>query len=59
MAEAPLGIPTAPDCVDAARDTAALLEQLGHEVTEVEVPTISARAGPRLHDDGRRRPRRL
>jgi len=41
MATAPLGIPTAPDCVDAARDTAALLEELGHEVIEVEVPTIS------------------
>ncbi len=46
MAEAPLGIPTAPDCVDAARDTAALLEQLGHEVEEVEVPTISAELVP-------------
>jgi len=46
MAEAPLGIPTAPDCVDAARDTAALLEQLGHEVSEVEVPTISAELVP-------------
>jgi amidase len=46
MAEAPLGIPTAPDCVDAARDTAALLEQLGHEVVEVEVPTISAELVP-------------
>jgi amidase len=46
MAEAPLGIPTAQDCVDAARDTAALLEELGHEVTEVEVPTISAELVP-------------
>ena len=46
MAEAPLGIPTAQDCVDAARDTAALLEQLGHEVVEVEVPTISAELVP-------------
>jgi amidase len=42
MAEAPLGIPTAPECVDAACDAAALLEELGHEVVEVEVPTISA-----------------
>lgn len=41
MAEAPLGIPTDPACVAAARDTAALLEELGHEVAEVEVPTIS------------------
>ncbi|MCW2987371.1 MAG: Amidase [Solirubrobacterales bacterium] len=46
MAEAPLGIPTAPDCVDAARDTAALLEELGHELTEVEVATISAELVP-------------
>jgi amidase len=46
MAEAPLGIPTAPDCVSAARDAAALLEELGHEVVEVEVPTISAELVP-------------
>ena len=46
MAEAPLGIPTAPECVDAARDAAALLEELGHEVEEVEVPTISAELVP-------------
>jgi amidase len=46
MAEAPLGIPTAAECVDAARDTAALLEELGHEVSEVEVPTISAELVP-------------
>jgi amidase len=46
MAEAPLGIPTDPDCVAAARDTAALLEELGHEVVEVEVPTISAELVP-------------
>ncbi len=46
MAEAPLGMPTAPDCVDAARDAAALLEQLGHEVVEAEVPTISAELVP-------------
>jgi amidase len=46
MAEAPLGIPTAPECVDAARDVAALLEELGHEVAEVEVPTISPELVP-------------
>lgn len=46
MAEAPLGIPTAPDCVAAARDVAALLEELGHGVEEVEVPTISAELVP-------------
>ncbi len=41
MAEAPLGIPTDPACVEAARSAAALLEELGHTVEEVEVPTIS------------------
>ncbi len=41
MAEAPLGIPTDPACVAAARDAAALLEELGHEVVETEVPTVS------------------
>ncbi|HEX8752144.1 MAG TPA: amidase [Solirubrobacterales bacterium] len=42
MAEAPLGIPTDPASVAAAREAAALLEELGHEVGEVEVPTVSA-----------------
>jgi amidase len=46
MAEAPLGIPTAPECVAAARDVAALLEELGHAVEEVEVPTVSAELVP-------------
>jgi amidase len=46
MAEAPLGIPTDPACVAAARDAAALLEELGHAVSEVEVPTISAELVP-------------
>jgi amidase len=41
MAEAPLGIPTDPTCVAAARDAAALLEELGHQVSEVQVPTVS------------------
>ena len=41
MAEAPLGIPTDPACVEATRGVAALLEELGHEVSEVEVPTVS------------------
>jgi amidase len=41
MAEAPLGIPTDPACVEAARSAAALLEELGHDVFEVEVPTVS------------------
>jgi amidase len=46
MAEAPLGIPTDPACVAAARDAAALLAELGHEIEEVEVPTISAELVP-------------
>jgi amidase len=46
MAEAPLGIPTDPACVAAARDTATLLAELGHEVEEVEVPTISEELVP-------------
>jgi amidase len=41
MAEAPLGIPTDPACVEAARGAASLLEELGHEVVEAEVPTVS------------------
>jgi amidase len=46
MAEAPLGIPTDPACVEAARAAAALLEELGHEVVEVEVPTVSEQLIP-------------
>src|SRR5271166_3546378 len=46
MAQAPLGIPTDPACVEAARATAALLEELGHAVEEVEVPTISEEMVP-------------
>jgi amidase len=41
MAQAPLGIPTDEACVAGARATAAALEQLGHAVEEVEVPTVS------------------
>jgi amidase len=41
MAQAPLGIPTDPACVEAARSAAALLEELGHDVYEVDVPTVS------------------
>jgi amidase len=41
MAQAPSGIPTAEECVAAARSAAATLEGLGHEVVEVEVPTVS------------------
>ena len=41
MAAAPLGIPTDEACIAAARATAAALEELGHAVEEVEVPTIS------------------
>jgi len=46
MAEAPLGIPTDPDCAEAARGAAALLGELGHKVEEVEVPTISEEMVP-------------
>jgi len=46
MAQAPLGIPTDPACVAAARAAAAALEGLGHTVTEVEVPTISEEMVP-------------
>jgi amidase len=46
MAEAPLGLPTEPACAQAARDAAALLAELGHEVTEVEVATISEELTP-------------
>jgi amidase len=41
MAEAPLGMPTDESCIEAARATAAALEELGHDIEEVEVPTIS------------------
>jgi amidase len=41
MASAPLGIPTDPACGDAARLAATVLEELGHELVEVEVPTVS------------------
>ncbi|HEX3911210.1 MAG TPA: amidase [Solirubrobacteraceae bacterium] len=46
MAQAPLGIPTDEGCVAGARAAAAALEALGHEVQEVEVPTISAEMIP-------------
>src|SRR4051812_40838197 len=46
MAQAPLGIPTDEACVAAARAAAALLEELGHAVEEVEVPTISEEMVP-------------
>jgi amidase len=41
MANAPLGIPTDDACSTAARAAAATLEELGHVVEEVEVPTLS------------------
>jgi amidase len=46
MAQAPLGIPTDESCAAAARAAAVLLEELGHEVQEVEVPTISEEMVP-------------
>ena len=43
MAQAPGGaVPTDPECAEAARSAGALLAELGHEVSEVEVPTMSA-----------------
>jgi amidase len=41
MAQAPLGIPTDESCTAAARAAAQALQELGHEVAEVEVPTTS------------------
>jgi amidase len=46
MAQAPLGIPTDESCSAAARAAAAALEELGHRVVEVEVPTISEELVP-------------
>jgi len=46
MAQAPLGIPTDPACAAAARAAAVALEDLGHVVEEVEVPTISEEMVP-------------
>jgi len=46
MAQAPLGIPTHDSCVAAARGAATQLEELGHTVEEVEVPTISEELVP-------------
>jgi amidase len=41
LAQAPLGIPTDEACTAAARAAAQTLQELGHEVEEVEVPTSS------------------
>ncbi len=46
MAEAPLGIPTDDSCSAAARAVGVMLEELGHVVEEVEVPTISEEMVP-------------
>jgi amidase len=46
MAQAPMGIPTDEPCTAGARDVAAALEELGHTVAEVEVPTISEELMP-------------
>jgi amidase len=46
MAQAPLGIPTDAACATGARAAAAALEELGHSVEEVEVPTISEEMVP-------------
>lgn len=41
MEAGPGGLPTDPDCSEAARRTGRALEELGHAVEPVEVPTIS------------------
>jgi amidase len=46
MASAPLGMPTDPACTAAAKACAALLQELGHGVEEVDVPTISEEMVP-------------
>jgi amidase len=46
MAEAPLGIPTDDSCSAAARAVGVMLEELGHVIEEVEVPTISEEMVP-------------
>jgi amidase len=46
MAEAPLGIPTDPACVEAANAAAELLEGLGHVIEPVQVQTISEEMVP-------------
>ncbi len=59
MAQAPLGIPTDAACTAGARAAAAALEELGHSVEEVEVPTISEELVPLVHRADPGRPRRL
>jgi len=46
MTQAPMGIPTDEPCTAAARAVATALEELGHTVQEVEVPTISEELMP-------------
>jgi len=46
MAKAPLGLPTDDACIAGAREVAATLEELGHTVEEVEVPTFSEELVP-------------
>ncbi len=46
MAQAPLQIPTAPACSEAARLAATALAELGHSVEEVEVATVSEQMIP-------------
>jgi amidase len=48
MDRAPLGIPTEESCTAAARAAASALEALGHDVQEVEVPTIAEELIPSL-----------
>jgi amidase len=42
MDRAPHGMPTDPACTEAAQRTAQALEELGHRIEPVELPTISA-----------------
>jgi amidase len=46
MATGPQGLPVDEECASAARKAARALEQLGHEITEVDVPTISEELTP-------------
>ena len=46
MATGPQGLPVDDECATAARNAGRALEQLGHEVTEVDVPTLSEELTP-------------
>jgi amidase len=46
MATGPQGLPIDEECATAARNAARALEQLGHEIVEVDVPTLSEELTP-------------